>query len=73
MTRPARTLDELNPEQQAAIRRFAAAHGRGWKTLLAKAWSRDQLVADAVLLRQVRNQFGPRWLSGVRLKLEPTA
>ena len=56
-----------NADQLAALRAFAAANGRTWKSKLLHSWE----VGDAhgewtAPLRQVRNTFGPSWL--VRFK-----
>ena len=54
-------------EQLAAVSAFAVRHGRTWRADLASAWlsGRDATEPDGHLLRQVRNQFGPVWLSRV--------
>ena len=53
-----------DPEQLAALERFAEHHGRSWKSKLSSAWAsgEDASMADGPLLRQVRNQLGPNWL-----------
>ena len=64
-----RTINELNAEQQAVVLAYAAKHGRKWKAALADAWmtGRDASQPDGWALRQVRNQFGPKWLAAVSL------
>ena len=64
-----RTINELTTEQQTAVQAFAAKHGRKWKSALADAWmtGRDASQPDGWALRQVRNQFGPKWLAAVTL------
>lgn len=63
---------EPTSEQLEALRRFAAKHGRNWRTKLSQAWAsgKDERLPDAALLRQVRNQLGPKWLK--RFKLLPS-
>ncbi len=53
-----------NPEQLAALQRFANKAGRAWKNALSAAWTNgsDSRHADGALLRQIRNEFGPDWL-----------
>lgn len=57
---------ELSQEQLQALQGFAARHGAGWKTILLYAWAggTDTQHIDGHLLRQIRNQFGPKWLKG---------
>ena len=58
-----------NPEQLAALNRFASANGKAWKDELNNCWQthgyqrRGVSVEDVSLLQQVRNNFGPTWLS----------
>jgi hypothetical protein len=49
------------PDQLAALAAYSAQHGRCWKAKLCADWhsGRDEKFP---LLRQVRNDFGPRWL-----------
>lgn len=62
----------LTADQLAALRTFAKANGRAWKSKLNHAWStgryNDYSGADDGLLQEVRNMFGPSWL--VRLRLD---
>ena len=62
-------VDAPTQEQLDAIGRFAATHGRRWKSLLGDMWAtgKDEVQPDAPLLRQVRNQFGPEWLVSYKL------
>lgn len=46
-------------EQLEALKAYAAEHGRTWKHQLWQEW---QDGTDIGLLRQIRNEFGPRWL-----------
>ena len=57
------------PEQIAAVKAFAARHGRCWKVELRNAWlyGSDVQEPDGHLLRQVRNSCGPVWLQGFKL------
>lgn len=55
-------LDQLTPEQRAAVVDYARRHGPAWKGDLLLAWSR---ASEPGLLQQVRNQFGPAWLAKV--------
>lgn len=56
----------LTPEQRAALDKFAAEHGRYWKSKLRAMWmdGRDAQRKDGAYLRQVRNQQPPRFLEG---------
>lgn len=57
-----------SPEQLSALKRFAEANGRYWKSKLNTCWMRaayDYRLrenGDAALLQQVRNALGPSWL-----------
>lgn len=53
-----------NEEQLNAICAFADKYGTNWRTELLSAWiyGTDAREPNGHLLRQVRNQFGPRWL-----------
>lgn len=57
------------PEQLSRLQSFAQAHGRYWKRELSDMWQdgRDAREQDGHLLRQVRNQLGPRWLAAFTL------
>ncbi len=56
------------PEQLERLRSFATAYGINWKRALTDAWlaGLDERMQDGHLLRQVRNQLGPRWLEAFR-------
>jgi hypothetical protein len=64
---------ELTTEQLEAITKFAAVHGRSWKSELRRRWEGGSYFygvlggADPAALQQIRNDFGPSWL--VRFKL----
>ena len=59
-----RKIKNPTAEQLMAVYNFAAAYGDGWIDALARAWKNgtDESLPGGHLLRQVRNQFGPRWL-----------
>jgi hypothetical protein len=57
----------ISPDQLAALRTFADANGRSWKSKLNAAWSTGRYAdyngADEYgSLQQIRNTFGPAWL-----------
>lgn len=60
---------EPTAQQARALARFASRHGRQWKSKLKAAWTigNDYAMPDGALLRQVRNELGPKWLSGYAL------
>jgi len=64
--------DAPTAEQLAALREYAALHGRGWKAALRADWMtacehvRNQ--EHAGYLQQLRNTLGPKWLEGFRLE-----
>lgn len=62
MKKPKPSLDDLSPEQRDCLVAFAKREGSEWKTELGYLWMRGQ---DDPLLRQIRNQRGPVWLSGL--------
>jgi hypothetical protein len=53
-----------NAEQIKALRSYAEAHGRTWKSQLHDTWmtGRYDSSDDSMNLQQVRNEFGPSWL-----------
>jgi hypothetical protein len=54
-------------EQLAALRAYATANGRTWKSKLLHSWETGDTHGQwTAPLRQVRNNFGPSWL--VRFK-----
>lgn len=61
---------KLTPEQSSRVRLFAESYGAGWKEELLNFWltGKDAQLADGHLLRQVRNNFGPKWLETVKLE-----
>lgn len=62
----------LSVEQAHALAAFRRAHGRCWKAALIDLWTtgRDERLPDGALLRQVRNNQGPRWLKRYRPNAE---
>ena len=60
---------DLNPDQLAAVQGFADRHGPGWRGQLLDAWlnGSDAREPSGHLLRQVRNQLGPSWLSKAQI------
>ena len=67
MTKQVYTLYTIRPEQFIALRTFADANGRSWKSKLNIAWSTGRYddfsgTEDYSSLQQVRNTFGPSWL-----------
>lgn len=58
------------PEQAARLKLFAECYGDNWKEELLNFWlnGKDAQLTDGHLLRQVRNQLGPRWLKTMSLE-----
>jgi hypothetical protein len=58
----------LTLEQRTTLDKFAAEHGRYWKSKLRALWmtGRDALRKDGGYLRQIRNQQPPHFLDGYR-------
>lgn len=56
-----------NAEQLQALREYAAKHGRNWKSALLDDWMYARQPGP---LQQVRNNFGPTWLTKFRLDAE---
>jgi hypothetical protein len=58
-----------SPEQLWALREYAKKNGRTWKYKLKRAWhsGADEKLPNAGLLRQVRNELGPRWLTTAQI------
>lgn len=58
----------LTPEQREALRDFAKNNGRYWKQELNTAWFYGREPGPSShLLRQIRNNLGPTWLTNFRL------
>ena len=64
-------ISDLPPEHQAAVKAYAAKHGRKWKAKLADAWAMgtDTQEPDGWALRDIRNspRWGHYWLANVKL------
>lgn len=62
------SVHTLAPEQLEALRAFASANGKQWKSKLNVAWSTGRYSDypgshEYGYLQQVRNTFGPTWLT----------
>lgn len=57
------TIKDLNADQRAALMTFRAQNGRSWKQKLLAGWQR---AAYPGALQQIRNQFGPEWLTKLK-------
>lgn len=59
---------ELTLEQLERLLEFKAEHGRYWKDTLRRMWmnGQDAKQRDGGLLRQIRNNFGPTWLTKLK-------
>ena len=67
-------LPELDSEQVAALRDYAARHGQRWKSVLNNVWMGGAPYDDGGILRRLRNTHGPTWLQRYRLpKAKPPA
>jgi hypothetical protein len=69
------TKKQPTPEQLQALQAFAKRHGFTWKHKLSTYWitGQDANEPDGGLLRQVRNEFGPSWLTRFSLPKEAPA
>ena len=74
--KPAVKITVKNPlsvDQAIALRRFAKANGRNWKSELRYLWETgayNRAVlggAEPALLQQVRNSLGPAWLKNYKV------
>lgn len=63
------SLSDLTPEQQSALLDYAAWAGPSWKDKLTSDWMRagTDWSGPYHLLHQIRNNFGPSWLSTLEL------
>lgn len=57
----------LSDDQEAALRAYAATHGRRWKSILSNVWMGGPPHDDGGILRGLRNTHGPTWLQFYRL------
>ena len=65
-------MNKPNQNQLDALHRWAKANGRTWKNELRLAWSSGRYgylreIDDSAYLQQLRNQFGPSWLTKFKL------
>ena len=62
-------MKQATPEQLWALRDFAEKNGPTWKSKLKTAWASgsDEKLPNAGLLRQVRNELGPKWLTTTQI------
>ena len=63
----------LSQEQIDALKEFAEANGRSWKSKLNHCWMTGLYrmyngTGKSHVLQGIRNQFGPTWLSRFSLK-----
>ena len=65
----ANAMNKPTTQQLNALREFAQRHGRTWKAKLKSAWAsgKDEQLPNAAFLRQIRNDFGPLWLTRFNL------
>lgn len=68
-----KTYVTLTTEQLAALRTFADANGRLWKSNLNVCWSTGRYrdyngTENYGYLQSVRNEFGPSWLVKFRFE-----
>lgn len=54
--------NDLTAEQFHALLDYASKNGKDWKDRLCADWANGR---DSTYLRQIRNKFGPSWLSGL--------
>jgi hypothetical protein len=73
MNRPANAATteqgtRLTDEQVGALQRFANRNGRTWKSVLHRLWETgaDSSDPDGPLIRRIRSEFGPAWLTRFR-------
>ena len=55
----------LTADELAAVRAYAAKHGRTWKSHLREAW---MTASERGTMHALRNSHGPRWLITFRLR-----
>ena len=60
----------LTEDQRAALRAYSEKNGQAWKERLNVAWTSGSYkgldTKQSALLQQVRNQFGPEWLTHLK-------
>lgn len=64
------TKPTLTDEQANAIRDYAKANGRTWKSKLREAWmtGRYERYDNSAELQTIRNTLGPAWLVNYKPK-----
>ncbi len=65
--------EAATPEELDALQRYAAKHGRRWKSVLRDAWMGNAPWDDGGILRTIRNVRGPTWLDKFKLPKKETA
>jgi hypothetical protein len=62
----------LTIEHLVALRLFASANGRNWKSALNTAWMTGNYPTGSILpaLQQIRNEYGPTWLTRFSLSAD---
>lgn len=68
LSRARESFAPLTPEQLAALRGFAAEHGRTWKAKLGLGWARAAYPGP---LQALRNSHGPAWLARFAFPIMP--
>jgi hypothetical protein len=65
----ARDAGKPTAEQMTALKKWASEHGHTWRSDLHDAWMTGNYdgFEQANLLQQLRNSFGPTWLSRVKI------
>lgn len=61
------SLDDLNEAQRNRLLQFIEQYGPVWRHQLGHMWwtGDDARAKDGALLRQIRNNFGPVWLTNL--------
>lgn len=63
-------VPELTTDQREALKTYSEKHGQSWKSKLHVAWTSGSYkgldTQQSALLQQVRNQFGPEWLTDLK-------
>lgn len=75
MTKTEMTKTEISPEELIALKAFAAAHGRRWKSELSEVyWYNARIWYDSAyspkhgyVLHGLRNRLGVNWLDNFQL------
>ncbi|CAN7626554.1 hypothetical protein [Neorhizobium sp. LjRoot104] len=64
-------LPPLTEQEEAALREYAARHGRSWKRILNHVWMGEAPDDAGQILPKLRNTHGPGWLDRYRLSKRP--